>query len=96
MYLTNKMTVHVSPPHYGFLTLPQFCLRSLVLFAPVVSCATGSAHIPVKLRPNIGSDPVNVCMLISAASFNTSSVRVICVLSLPCTLWPQAYSRNVG
>ena len=84
------MTVHVSP-HYGALTLAQFCSRSPVLFAPV-SCATGSAHIPVKLRPNIGSDPVNVCMLMSAVSFNTRCMRVTYVLSLPCTLWPQAYT----
>ena len=75
MYLTNKMTGHVSP-QYGALTLAQFCSRSSVLFAPVVSCATGSAHIPVKLRPNIGCDPVNVCLLMSAVSFNTNSMRV--------------------
>jgi len=97
MYLTNKMTGHVSP-QYGALTLAQFCSRSSVLFAPVVSCATGSAHIPVKLRPNIGCDPVNVCMLMSAISFNTNSMRVTDELSLPCTLCvcPQAYTKNVG
>jgi hypothetical protein len=95
MYLTNKMTGHVSP-QYGALTLAQFCSRSSVLFAPVVSCATGSAHIPVKLHPNIGCDPVNVCMLMSAVSLNTNSMRVTDELSLPHTLCPQAYTKNVG
>jgi len=88
------MTGHVSP-QYGALTLAQFCSRSSVLFAPVVSCATGSAHIPVKLRPNIGYDPVNVCMLMSAVSFITNSMRVT-DLSLPRTSCPQAYTKNVG
>ena len=95
MYLTKKRTGHVSP-QYGALTLAQFCSRSSVLFAPVVCCATGSVHIPVKLRPNIGCDPVNVCMLMSAVSFITNSMRVTDDLSLPRTSRPQAYTKNVG